>query len=400
MSLPNPTPRTVERQDKSPQSEEQALETPTQKLKLILKADSVGSLEAVKSNLPVKEVEIVVEGVGQINESDVLMAETTGCLIIGFQVSVVKEAERLATIEKIKIQTYQLIYNLLEDVDELVLKLKSTGACNYDIILASDYIVPDLIKDKQIKKIEKRRLSFLDQIDPKLLGHYYDPKNEYTIPYEWAIYGLGINKKLCAKNPVPTSWNAVFDVPLPYKVGMFDEVRFIMTLAARYLFGSIDNIDNKKFNQIKKLLKKQMPYVGVYAELIADYLVSSGNCPVVIALNSLIWKVMRLDDNVDFVFPEEGSFLVIDSVVIASNTKKEDQIYSFLNYLYTPELMQYHFEKLGIFPVNFNIIYNSVKKYPKLCSVIPSKKQFQTVDFFRNVLDQDHMDRTWIELTS
>jgi len=92
------------------------------KLKLVLKADVAGSLEAIKGNLG-GEVDIIGEGVGEVGEADVLLAESTGAKIVAFNVSTSKAAARLAETEKIDIKTYRLIYELLEDLEKQVLKM-------------------------------------------------------------------------------------------------------------------------------------------------------------------------------------------------------------------------------------------------------------------------------------
>ncbi len=92
------------------------------KLNIILKADVAGTLEALKSNLS-DEVVILHEGVGDISESDVLLARSTGARLIGFHVRIPNVVKKLAKMEKIKIYTFDVIYHLLEDLEKRVLRL-------------------------------------------------------------------------------------------------------------------------------------------------------------------------------------------------------------------------------------------------------------------------------------
>jgi translation initiation factor IF-2 len=66
------------------------------KLKLILKADAQGTLEAIRQNLDPESVELLSEGLGQVVEQDVEMAETTGAVIISFHTKVPKNIKELA----------------------------------------------------------------------------------------------------------------------------------------------------------------------------------------------------------------------------------------------------------------------------------------------------------------
>jgi translation initiation factor IF-2 len=90
-------------------------------LKIVLKADVAGSLEAIKNslkNLSTEEVKIHVihEGVGDISESDINMAVASKALVIGFRVRAAADVMNLARREDIKISIYDIIYQLIDDL--------------------------------------------------------------------------------------------------------------------------------------------------------------------------------------------------------------------------------------------------------------------------------------------
>ncbi len=89
-------------------------------IKLILKTDVAGCLEAIKDCLP-SEIRIISEGIGEVNESDVLLATSTKSVILAFRVNVPKQVQKLADYEKVKIISYDIIYKLLEDLEKQVL---------------------------------------------------------------------------------------------------------------------------------------------------------------------------------------------------------------------------------------------------------------------------------------
>jgi len=93
----------------------------TKELKIILKADVGGSLEAIKkslNDLSTTEVQIIIlhEGVGDVSESDVNMALASEALVIGFRVKAGADVMNLAKREGIKIQIYDIIYQLIDDL--------------------------------------------------------------------------------------------------------------------------------------------------------------------------------------------------------------------------------------------------------------------------------------------
>ncbi|MBW3535344.1 MAG: translation initiation factor IF-2 [Gemmatimonadetes bacterium] len=90
-------------------------------LPLIIKGDVDGSVQAVADALeqlgtPEVQVDIIHRGVGAVNESDVLLAETAGAVIIGFRVRPDTKARNLAERDGVDIQTYDVIYNAVDDV--------------------------------------------------------------------------------------------------------------------------------------------------------------------------------------------------------------------------------------------------------------------------------------------
>lgn len=94
-------------------------------VKLIIKADVQGSVEAVKQSLAKLgneevNIDIIHAAVGGIKESDVLLAETSGAIIIGFNVRPDSNAKQLATQKKIDIRFYNIIYNAIEDIEKAV----------------------------------------------------------------------------------------------------------------------------------------------------------------------------------------------------------------------------------------------------------------------------------------
>lgn len=94
-------------------------------VKLIIKADVQGSVEAVKQSLAKLgndevNIDIIHAAVGGIKESDVLLAETSNAIIIGFNVRPDTNAKQLAAQKKIDIRFYNIIYNAIEDIEKAV----------------------------------------------------------------------------------------------------------------------------------------------------------------------------------------------------------------------------------------------------------------------------------------
>lgn len=95
-------------------------------LNLIVKGDVDGSIEALSDSLlklstEEIQVSIIHKGVGQISESDVLLASASDAIIVGFQVRPSMSARKLAEAEEIEIRLYSIIYDTINDIKDAML---------------------------------------------------------------------------------------------------------------------------------------------------------------------------------------------------------------------------------------------------------------------------------------
>jgi len=96
-----------------------SMEPEKRTLNIIIKADTAGSLEAIVESLG-PEATIVSSGVGDVTEADVLLAKSTKSFVIGFNTKWRGDVERLAELEGVVLRGYTIIYELLEELHEVM----------------------------------------------------------------------------------------------------------------------------------------------------------------------------------------------------------------------------------------------------------------------------------------
>ncbi len=94
-------------------------------LNIIIKADTIGSVEALKGALMAiqneeAKVNVVHSGAGAVTESDVILANTTGAIIICFNQKPVPKAKALAENQKVEIKQYKIIYEVVDDITNAI----------------------------------------------------------------------------------------------------------------------------------------------------------------------------------------------------------------------------------------------------------------------------------------
>jgi spermidine/putrescine transport system substrate-binding protein len=316
-----------------------------------------------------------------------------------------------------------------ENNEELEAKLLATGGHGVDLIMPSDYAAQNFIKKGLLKKIDKTKLSFVQDLDPRLLGHYFDPNNSYTIPWYWGVFGIGYDKDYFRDLEVSSrpdsgdilransstnsgaisgavapviSWQTLFDPAYASAhIAMPNDVRYLVFIAAQHLFGSLDSLDTRdgldaqRIDRVKQFLIKQKPLVALYTESRSEYLLVSKASSLAVLFSADIAKVMRLFPHIGFAVPQEGSFMLIDSFALSATTKKDELVYQFLNYLYRPEVVKAYVDKFIFFPATTQV----QAAFQPDSLALPADSRTK-LDFCRNVVPKPVLSDIWVALKS
>jgi translation initiation factor IF-2 len=97
-------------------------------LYLVIKADTAGMEEAILNSIEALDigdvaVEVVYSGTGDISKNDMLMAETSGKLLFGFNVDLLPGIREIASEKSIEIRLHNVIYRLLDDVRKIAMTM-------------------------------------------------------------------------------------------------------------------------------------------------------------------------------------------------------------------------------------------------------------------------------------
>jgi spermidine/putrescine transport system substrate-binding protein len=287
-----------------------------------------------------------------------------------------------------------------ESNEELFAKLRMTKGLGYDLIIPSDYMLEEFINTGILQKIDKTKLDFLDRINPAFMNLYCDPNNEYSIPYVWSVYGIGFNKTILPQMRVDNPWSLLFDTHVTHASRvMIEDARELILLMAYYLYGSIEHIDEQQLDRIQELLCEQKKYVVSYTDVGASYLLGSREAALALSTSPYILRTMAHDSSIDFIIPTQGSFAVFENIVIPAHSNHQDQVYSFINFLYKPERMKklvettYFFSSLQDAPVD-----NMPPHIRPFFSF--NQQSFAKMQFFKNVIPRSIVTALWTQLKS
>ncbi len=292
-----------------------------------------------------------------------------------------------------------------ESNEELLLKLEKSSNHGYDLIVPSDYAVHYLWGKGMVKRLDKKKLAFYEHLNPLLLGYYFDEQNEYSVPFEWAVFGLGINKDCYKNGALPRTWGSVFDPVLGYahKIIMTNDPLVAIPLTSLYLYGSPQKLSKKRFGAVKDLLTRQRSFVEVYSDFRANYYLASRNGCVAVASSSYIMKTMRKHKHIDFIIPDEGSIMTIESFAIPQTSTKDDMVYAFMNFMMKPDSVAHSYEQIGFFPPTLDVLDRLL--IPKILRSLLSMskeefKKFHLVRYDRlnKILNAHELQDAWVQI--
>lgn len=218
-----------------------------------------------------------------------------------------------------------------DDMESMHIKIAESGV-KYDVILVSDSLMPVMIEEGLLQKLNKENIPNLAQMDESYLNLSMDPGNEYSVPYMFGTIGIIYDKNV-VKEEVD-SWDILWDEKYKDKVFMFDTYRDTIGVALKTLGYSMSSENEQELEEAKALLMEQRKLVD------PKYGVDNGTSMIAkgeTALN-MIWsgEGLNLQDefpNLEYVVPKEGVNFWIDSLCIPANAENVEGAEQFINFV-------------------------------------------------------------------
>lgn len=211
---PQPSSETVEASHSARPNMEDLFEQPKEKkLSVLVKADSQGSLEAIIGALAKNEnIELVLSGVGDVHRSDVFLAKSTKAIVVGFSVGYDNEVRDLAKQEKVIIKTYNIIYELLDELQEVSDLLREKEESEKNLKGEAKILATFIIEGEKVFgcKINKGKINLGDSLEVYRDGQLFNKTK---------LVSLKIRAKPVQEVKKDQECGMVLSPPLDIKVG-------------------------------------------------------------------------------------------------------------------------------------------------------------------------------------
>ena len=204
----------------------------------------------------------------------------------------------------------------------------------YDILVPSDYMIERLIQEDLIQKLDKDKITCMDELVDAVKGLPYDPNNEYSIPYFWGTVGIVYDKtKVSEADLEKEGYNIFLDTKYKGDIYLYDSERDSFMMALKALGYSMNTKDEKElegaYNWLVKCVETMEP------EIVTDEIIDNmaqGRKALGLIYSGDAAYVMSENENMGFYMPETGTNLWSDAMVIPKNAENVELAHEFINY--------------------------------------------------------------------
>ena len=226
-------------------------------------------------------------------------------------------------------------YSNFDYDEDMLAKLEETRGSDYDLVIADDYIIELAIQESLAQKLDTSRISTYDNLNPVFMSQFYDPKNEYTVPYGAGIplivYDPGLTDVKI------TGYEDLWNPALENNVALTANYRVIDGITLKTMGESFNTED--------------LDVIRAAGEKLLSYLIS-GEVAAAFLYTSQVSAALQARPDLEVVYPKEGLGFGIMAGFIPSQAPNADAAYAFLDYINDPENAAKCYEYIGYYCTN------------------------------------------------
>ena len=244
----------------------------------------------------------------------------------------------------------QINFSHFDTDEDMLAKLEETKGGDYDLVIADDYIIEVVIMQGLAQKLDISKLNNYENLNPLFMSQFYDPANEYTIPY-----GAGI--PLIMYDPALTDediqgYGDLWNPALEDNVALLGNYRVINGITLKTLGESFNTNDLTVINRAGEKLLELAPNVRVINDSNTQDFLISGEVAAGFFYSSQIMAAKQARPDLEIVYPKEGLGFGIMACFIPSQAPNAEAAHKFMDYINEPENAARCYEYIGYYCTN------------------------------------------------
>ena len=283
------------------------------------------------------------------------------------------------------------------DTDETMLaRLEAAQGGDYDLVIADDYIIETAIQEGLVQELDTSRLENYGSINPVYQGQFYDPEDQYTVPY-----GAGVQTIVYDPSLVDIEINGyadLWDASLEDNLGVIGNFRVINGMALKVLGESYNTEDVAVIEEAGQKLLELAPNIRLIKDDNTQDDLLSGEVGAAVMYTSMVTMAKMANPDLEVVFPEEGIGFGVMAQFIPANAPNADAAYQFIDYILQPEISAQCFEYLGYYCTNLDAEQYISEEYRDFLT-LPADIDTSNMEMIENISAEalEVHDRVWTE---
>ncbi|MBS9337385.1 ABC transporter substrate-binding protein [Fructobacillus parabroussonetiae] len=283
-----------------------------------------------------------------------------------------------------KTSGYKVDYQTFDSNEAMYTKIQQ-GGTNYDLAVPSDYMVAKMKKAGLLAKLDKSKLTGMDNLNKQFLNQSFDRGNHYSVPYFWGTLGILYNRQKVNGADLK-SWSALWSERYKNRVLLVDSARDILGMTLLSQGKSVNDQNKADLAAAQGKLSSLMPNVKAIVGDELKLYMAQGEGDLAVTYSGEAKNAIEKNGDLAYTVPEDGSNLWLDNLVIPKSAKHKQAAYALINYLNRPDVAAKNAQYIGYATAN-RAAYEKLPKnvqndrafYPKQ-SVLDKLQVYQNFD--------------------
>ncbi len=228
----------------------------------------------------------------------------------------------------------RVTYDTFESQEEMLAKVRP-GASGYDVVVVTNYYVPQMVGLKLLRPLKREWLTNWQNLAARFQGPPFGPNPDYAVPYLWGVTGYAYNEKRVRGNPRLGSWELLFKGrEYRGRITMLDSLFIDGINAALKLLGySLNETSREALLAAGDLLFAQKPLIRAYLAGPVRDLLAAEEVWLAQLWSGDTLAAQQQNPAVQFQLPKEGSDVWVDSMTILAESRRPATAHLWMNYI-------------------------------------------------------------------
>lgn len=238
-------------------------------------------------------------------------------------------------IQKLEEMTgYTINYTQFSSLEEMETKVMSNST-QYDVAMCSDYVIEALNQQGMLEELDTSKIENYQYLGEQYLSPSYDPDNTLSVPYSGGGIGILVNR-----DEVSTEIKGYADLwnpELEGQIAFTDDERMALCITNLVNGNDFNTQDEADIRAAGEKLTELLPNIAAFTY--NDYkMMLNGEANVLVIATGSEYKAAKEMGNWEFIIPEEGMHMFIDSYVVPKGANM-DAAYAFINAVISEEYL-------------------------------------------------------------